>query len=337
MLLKANPRIAELHLNLGIAYYSTGEHGEAIDAFRAALSLKPALVQAAHFLTAAFAESGQCSEVLESLKKTSLAKANPELRRTVHLAAVRCSMKLNRPEDAMAYMNQLNKELPDDPEVLYLTVHVYSDQSIRASQALLLKAPRSYQVRLLNAEALETQGKWADAAAEYRQVLQANPNLPGIHYRIGRLLLSAPESSPTMIQDARVEFEKELTLDPANAGAAYILGEFARREQQWPQAAELFSRAVKHDQLFTDAFIGLGRSLIAAKQFVDAVAPLERAVRLQPDNPAAHYHLAIAYARVGRKADSERQAAVFKQVSERASKASADLQTGILAPQKAEP
>lgn len=336
-LVRTNPRVAEFHLNLGIALYSAGQPGNAIAPLRRALKLKPGLVQARYFLGAALAETGQCQEALGYIKKDAPSTAGRELGRTAALAGVRCSMKLNLPDHAVDFIRRLNRDFPNDPEVLYLTVHVYSDLSIRAAQGLITGAPASYQVRLLNAEALETQGKWDEAAAEYRQVLKMNPNLPGIHYRLGRLLLSLPDPSPDVTGEARREFEEELKTDPTNAGAAYVLGELARRDHQWAEAIGYFSRAVALDPLFADAFIGLGRSLIANRQFPEAVAPLERAVTLQPDNPAGHYHLGIAYNRVGRKQDADREAALFREAADRARQIRHDVQIGILGPQKAEP
>ena len=64
---------------------------------------------------------------------------------------------------------------------------------------------------------------------------------------------------------------------------------------------------------------------------------LERAVSLQPENPAARYHLAIAYSRTGRKQEAERESEAFKQASEKARQMKQDVQTGVLGPQKAEP
>jgi len=81
----------------------------------------------------------------------------------------------------------------------------------------------------------------------------------------------------------------------------------------------------------------LGRSLISDHKFEEAVKPLEQAVKLQPENPAAHYHLAVAYSRTGRKEEAEKESAAFRQASERMRQMKQDVQTGILGPQKAEP
>jgi len=336
-LVKAAPAVAELHLSLGVAYYSSGRPANAVAPLRQALKLKPQLEQARSFLGAALADSGQCQEALGYIPKDLSRITNKEHKRMVGLAAVRCGMRLNQTDTAVDFIRQLNRGFPDDAEVLYLTVHIYSDLSIQAAQGLLIRAPSSYQVRLLNAEALETQGRWDEAEAEYRQVLATSPRLQGIHYRLGRLLLSAPSPQSTAFAEAKREFEEELKLDPGNAGAAYVLGELERRDRHWPEAIENFLHATKFDPLFADAFIGLGRSLIANNQFSEAVAPLERAVKLQPDNPVAHYHLGIAYSRLGRKEEADRESTAFREISEKSRQSKQDIQTGILGPQKAEP
>lgn len=288
---------------------------------------------------AALAEAGRCREAIPLLKKELSQIANPEHKRAAGLAGVRCAMGLNRADDAVDFIRVLLRAFPADAEVLYQAVHVYSDLSLKASQDLLVKAPASHQVRLLNAEALETQERWNEAVTEYRAILAQQPNLPGIHYRLGRLLLSLPENAvtPTTRDEARREFEEELKLNPRNAGAEYVLGELSRQARDWPQAVEHFSKAAKLNPVFADAFIGWGRSLIADRKFNEAVAPLEQAVKLQPDNPVAHYHLAIAYSRTGRREEGERASLVFRQASEKARQMKQDVQAGILGPQKAEP
>jgi tetratricopeptide (TPR) repeat protein len=287
----------------------------------------------------ALAEAGRCQEAIPILKKELSLMTNPDRRRAAGLAGVRCAMGTNRPEEAADFIRVLTRDFPQDAEVLYQAVHVYSDLSLKSSQDLLIKAPGSYQVRLLNAEALETQERWNEAASEYRAVLAQTPNLPGVHYRLGRLLLSLPENAvtPATRGEARHEFEEELKINPRNAGAEYVLGELARQASDWPQAVDHFAKASRLDPAFADAHIGLGRSLIANRKFEDAVKPLEQAVKLQSENPAAHYHLAIAYSRTGRKEEAERESAVFRQASEKARQMKQDVQTGVLGPQKAEP
>src|SRR4029077_12894077 len=90
-------------------------------------------------------------------------------------------------------------------------------------------APFSYHAQELMAETLEQQGKFEAAAAEYRKILETNSGLPGIHFRLGRVLLSGPNPTPAAVQEAKRDFELELKIDPQNAGAEGILGEIATR------------------------------------------------------------------------------------------------------------
>jgi Flp pilus assembly protein TadD len=111
--------------------------------------------------------------------------------------------------------------------------------------------------------------------------------------------------------------QKELEIDPGNAGAEYVLGELARQDQDFPEAVRHFSKATQLNPKFADAYLGLGMSLLTEKNYADAVAPLETAVKLEPGNPAAHYGLGTAYSRTGRKEDAQREFALQQQAAER--------------------
>ena len=266
------------------------------------------------------AEEGRCREALPVLKKSAPQVSDKSLKLKVGLATVRCGQLLNQTDATVTALLWLNREFSAEPEVLYVTTHAFSDLATRAALQLANTAPNSKQARELNAEALEMQGKWDEAAAEYNAILKQEPDTPGIHYRIGRAILSKPPA-PTTVEDARKEFEAELKIDPRNAGAEFILGQLARQAQQWDEAIEHFSRAVKLDPNFADAFMGLGFSLNAASRFAEAIPPLETAVKMQPDNPAGHYQLAMAYNRMGRREDAKREAQLQKEAAERAEQA----------------
>lgn len=263
------------------------------------------------------AKTGHCKKALPLLKKSAAHIGDKDLKRAVGFAGVRCAMFADQPDTALDFLGTLNHEFPRDPDVLYLSVHTYSDLSTRASAELANAAATSYQALELNAEALEMQSKWDDAAGVYRQILRRNANLAGIHYRLGRVLVSKPEFGPEAAAEAKQEFEKELQIDPSNAGAEYVLGEMAKQNQQWDEAIQHFSKAANLDAGFGDAFVGWGGSLVSVKKFSEAVAPLESAVKLESGNPAAHYLLAIAYARTGRKEDGDREFAIQKQLTQK--------------------
>jgi tetratricopeptide (TPR) repeat protein len=262
------------------------------------------------------AETGHCKEALPVLRKSAPLTTDKQLKLKTGLATIRCALSLGQTDTAVNALLWMNREFPDDPEVLYVTTHAYSDLSANASLRLARAAAGSYQAHELNAESLEMQGKWDEAAAEYRGILEQDAHLPGIHFRIARLILSKPET-PTTSADAAKELEEELKINPNNAGAEYVLGELSARAQQWDEAIGHFSRATKLDPGFTDAYLGLGSSYVSAGKSAEAIPPLETYVKIQPGNPAGHYQLAIAYNRAGRKDDAKREAMLQKEASER--------------------
>ena len=267
---------------------------------------------------ASLAESGQCSEALPLLTKTAAHLTDKELQKRVGLDGVRCATLLQQQEPLLDMLRVLNQHFPHDPEVLYLTVHAYSDLSSNAARELAQTAPTSIPALEMDAEANEMQGKWDEAEKDYRKIVSQNPRYPGIHFRLARLLLSKPNPGPDFQDEAKKELQQELEIDPANAGAEYVLGELARQGQDLPEAVRHFTKATQLNPNFRDAYLGLGMSLLAEKNYADAVAPLEAAVKLQPGNPAAHYSLATAYARTGRREDAEREFALQQQTAARA-------------------
>lgn len=323
------PRVAEFQANLGLAYYSAGRYADAARAYREALKLRPGLARARYFLGLSLAASGGCREALAYLEKDYPAVADRELKRNLGMDAVHCASATRQHDKAVDFLRRLNRDFPDDPDVLYITTHVYSELSTRASERLLFSAPESYQAHRLNAEVLEMQGRREPAGAEYRRVLELNPRMPGIHYRLGRLLL-AGSRSPETVEAARREFEEELKADPSSSVAEYELGEMARRAGRWDEAIGHFARAVKLDAAFVEAMIGLGKSLTSARRAAEAVEPLESAVRLEPENAVAHYQLSFAYRRLGREPEAERELKTYRELHRKSVETMGNIRVGML-------
>lgn len=252
----------------------------------------------------ALAAKGRCREALRRLKSATSHLTDKQLKYRSGMATARCAMSLDEAETAVQALFSLRRDFPSDPEVLYTSTHFFSELASRASQELAATASNSPQAQQLEGEALESQGKLDGAIALYKKILDANPRLPGIHYRLGRIFLA---KTPPDEASANHEFEEELKIDPENASAEFMLGESARQKGQWDDAIARFSKASKLDEGFLEAYLALGMSLNSAARFSEAVAPLETYVKLQPSDPAGHYQLATAYARTGRKQEAERE------------------------------
>jgi tetratricopeptide (TPR) repeat protein len=255
------------------------------------------------------ATEGRCQEALPVLRKAFPHVVGKDFRYHATMATVRCAMDLQDDDTATAALLQLKREFSNDPEVLYIATHYFSEMGMRAARELTTKAPSSFQARKLQAEDLESEGKDEDAAAVYKKILEEDPKTQGIHYRLGQIALAQAGSDGSTDQ-AKVEFEKELEVDPHNAASEFILGELARRAGQWDEAIGRFTRASTLDIGFAEAYLALGMSLNASGKFPEAVKPLENYVKMQPGDPAGHYQLAMSYARTGNKIGSAQQLAL---------------------------
>jgi predicted Zn-dependent protease len=276
----------------------------------AAQSAGPTLPQAIDL-----AAKGQCRAALPALKR--LRPADKQLRYRAGLAEARCAMSLGDAATAVTTLLALQRDFPHDPEVLYMSTHYFSELGGRAAQELATSAPASPQTQKLNAEALESQGKWADAIAVYRRILEQDANAPDIHYRIGRIMLDPAYGAATP-DEARAELEAELKVNPTNAAAEFMLGEIQRRAGNFDDAVQHFAAAAKMDAGFSEAYLAQGMSLNASQKFAAAVAPLEAYVKMQPEDPAGHYQLAMAYARTGNRAGAARESELQRKAAEKA-------------------
>jgi len=258
------------------------------------------------------ASKGRCREALPILKRSATQVTSKDARYSVLMSTARCAIGLDQTDSAVLALVELNRRFPEDPEVLYLTTHYYSEVAMRASHELATKAPGSPQAQQLEAEGFESQGEWDKAVTQYRAILEKDQQRHGIHYRLGRLYLTR---TPPDVENAKKELEGELKVDPNSAAAEFLLGEIARQSGQWEDAISRYGKAAGLDEGFSEAYLALGMSMNSASKFTDAVAPLEKYVKMQPDDPAGHYQLATAYARTGRKQEAQREMALQQETA----------------------
>lgn len=261
------------------------------------------------------AEQGRCSESITALKHAMAATVAADIRKQAGVLGVRCSLAMDDRDSTDEFIRLLSRQFRKDPDVLFVIVHAYSDLSTRTAQDLGRDAPQSIAAHKLNAEALEMQGKWEPAQQEYEAIIKKDPNVRGIHFLLGRLLLSRPDAGPDAADRARQEFLKEIAIDPSNAGAHYVLGELARRDEKCEESIPQFSEAIKFNPDFAEAYLGKGLCLVNLKKYEEAIPLLRIAERLTPGNPEVHHTLATALQRSGHKEEAEKEFAIHRNLT----------------------
>lgn len=249
--------------------------------------------------------------------KTVVAGSNnaPDLRKNAAVSGLRCSLSTDDRDSAMSFIQSLHKQFPRDPDVLFIVVHAYSDLSTRTAQDLGRMAPHSIPAQKLMAEAFEMQGNWDQAQHEYETMIEKEPNLSGLHFLLGRSLLSQPNPTPEVIERASQEFQKELEIDPTNAGAHYILGELARKKDNCDEAVAQFADATKYDPNFAEAYLSSGYCFITLRKYDNAIVQLRAAERLMPQNGSVHYALATALNFSGQKEEAQKEFAIHRSLT----------------------
>jgi tetratricopeptide (TPR) repeat protein len=263
----------------------------------------------------ALANQGLCRESIDALKRALTSQLGPATKKEIGVVGVRCSLAVDDRDSTLDFIRFLHKQFPLDPDVLFVVTHAYSDLSTSTAQDLGRTAPQSIAAHKLNAEALEMQGKWEPAQLEYEGIIKTDPGARGIHFLLGRVLLSRPDAGPDAPERAKQEFLSELQIDPSNAGAEYILGELAKRDQKWDEAISRFSQAAKLNPNFAEAYLGWGLCLVAVQKYEEAIAPLRKAERLTPGNPEVHHTLATALTRSGHKEEAAKEFAIHRSLT----------------------
>jgi predicted Zn-dependent protease len=262
------------------------------------------------------ATKGHCADALPILKKSIPHIADKDLRYDAAMARAQCGMSADQVDAVVEALLLLNHEFPGNPKVLYVTTRYYSELANRTAQKLLETASSSAEAQVLVAEAFQAQGRWDEAAAQYRKILEKYPNQPGIHYQLGRILLSKPLSLETT-EEAKKEFEAELKTNPASPAAEFMLGDLAWRGHKLDEAIEHFSRATQFDAELPQPYLGLGLALNTAGRYSQAIPALKKYVEMVPSDTAGYYQLAIAYARTGNKQEADRLMALHRELEKK--------------------
>lgn len=314
-----SPNTAEIHAQLGLAYFQQGKFAQAAPTFQQALKLKPALPNLDVLLAMSLCELGKYEEALPALQKGFKRSTDAALKRSAGLQLQRAYTGLRQDDKAVEVALELVRLYPKDPEVLYHAGRLFGNYAYLTTVKLAEVAPDSLWLHLAAGEANESQGRSDAAIQEYKEVLSLQPNRPGVHYRIGRVLLArAKQSTDDTVSEAEAlkEFEQELQIDPTNANAAYEAGEIHRKSARFDKALELFSQAVKHYPDFEEALLALGRTLLGSGKAEESLAPLRRSVALNAANEVSWFQLAQAHRALGNTAEQQKALVEFQRLRE---------------------
>jgi tetratricopeptide (TPR) repeat protein len=315
-LAKLHPNLAEIHATLAAIYFQQREYEMSVQEVRTAKKLKPSLPRLDSLLGLSLSELGDFEEALPLLEKGFKQTADLDVRRMCGLQLLRAYSGLKRDPDAVRTALDLNKLYPDDPEVLYHTGRIYGNFAYIIMTKLHDKAPNTIWMLQAAAEASESTKNYDAAISAFNHILELEPRRNGIHYRLGRIYQTryAGGQKAEDREAAQREFKAELEIDPGNGNARYELASMQADLGNLDDARKLYEEVLERYPDFEEALVGLGGVLLDSQKEAEAVAPLERATRLNPEDDVAWYRLARAYRAAGRLQDRAKAFAEFRRI-----------------------
>lgn len=205
-------------------------------------------------------------------------------------------------------LSKWRKLHPQDLQADYLLARAYRNLSYSTLEELLAVAPDSYPAHQLLAETYEGSDRNDQALAEYRIVATTVPNLPGVHFSVGHLLLKMGQQ-----KEALNELTTELRLNPDHAEANAEAGTILLAQMEQVQAIPYLERAVQLDPDLWETRRQLGKAYYLQKDFKNAKTVLQQAIQNDPQG-LAHYQLGLVYRDLGEKDAAREQFAISRKV-----------------------
>jgi len=143
--------------------------------------------------------------------------------------------------------------------------------------------------------ALEEQGRTAEAMARYDSAVAADPRCARAHLNRGNVLLAAAQ-----IDAARSAYQLALACDPHYAAAHFNLGNLNCRVGEYQRALHDYQVAIDVKPDFADAFVAMGNVLDRLGRGSEAMASYERALVINPGYAQVHFNLGVLAAASGR-------------------------------------
>jgi len=273
--LSLNPGRAEWHFNLGLTLEAAGRRREAIDAYLDAHRLEPDEPQTALALGASYLRLEDAGEddLNEAVRWLEEARGSSAQQTEAQIHLVEACARLGRHEDAeVAYYMALQDE--------------------GADQAL---------AHVNMADSLSDRGLHAKALWCLREAAQTDPQMPGVHARLGSTYAALGRRD-----QARQLFLRELRNNPGDIDTLLDLGCLLVEMNRPGEAREKFRRVIELEPDSAEAHFELARLAMRQRRDDQAITILTLVLRLNQDFPGARRLLAEAHLRRGEDREARR-------------------------------
>jgi tetratricopeptide (TPR) repeat protein len=301
------PDLAAAYNNLGRLYYQQGQLEEAVHALSRACELDAKLAPPRALLGFAYFQMGDYKASSRELAIAS--KLNPA-DRNVSLFLARSLLKSGELRQAEHLIESLEKESPDNPEVLYTAGQIYSDLAESVIGKIQTVDPNSYLIEVLLAKVSAAKDLWSDAAEHYKRAIDRSPKISELYYQYGHALWASKND-----QGALEAFHHAISLDAYDSRATWEAGRIELTRDP-ADALRLVTRALQIDPNIPEALKIQGQALLTLHRPKEAIDALQKASVADPEDDSVHFHLARAYHQAGFADKAAKEDAIFQQMED---------------------
>ncbi|MFZ1974305.1 MAG: tetratricopeptide repeat protein [Candidatus Acidiferrales bacterium] len=262
------PTVAGIRLNIGLVYYRQNEFPQAIAPFESVVRDQPQSVQARYLL-------GLCYFFTEQYG------------------------------DAVQTLDPLWPQESDDLNYLYVLGNAAnkagkSDIEDRALGRFVELGQNTAEYHMLMGKAALNRDENDKAIAELQKAVELDPNLPFVHFNLGLAYMARAD-----FEHARDEFQRDVAIEPDVAFNYDRLGTTYSYLQDDAKAEENFKEALRRDSHLASSYFGLAREYQREGKFAEALAAVNSAQKLEPDNSNYHNLKGQILIRLGRPKEGQ--------------------------------
>jgi Flp pilus assembly protein TadD len=286
--LRMDDALAEVHNDLGTAYFQKGWHAEAEACFRKAIDLKPEHGIAQANLGAALRAQGRLGDSRRAFQRALTLKLRNALRRFLRRSVAPAPARAVRDPDKLRAIGR------DVKAVAEAVVAGRAAEALEMAKEAHARHPDEPDVLHVYAIALEESGKLDQALEKVQAAINLKPDRTEYHMTHARILVRAwrPDAALSAAAEA-------LRLEP---GSAIVLATIAGIYHPWRDdlAVEAAQQALKIDPACDFAHGNLASALWALSRLEEAERHAREAVRLNPKQLSFRANLALVLKDQGR-------------------------------------
>ncbi len=155
-----------------------------------------------------------------------------------------------------------------------------------AIQRLRGKYPELRGLHTLEGLALERSGRFAEAERAYLAALSENPENNLVRTNLGQVYLRLRK-----FHEAEVQFQESIARDPSDYRSRNNLGMIYRLDGRLEEASKAFEEVVREVPDYVPGLVNRAIDLARKGRLEEADRLLQRALKLDPQNPTIQFHL----------------------------------------------